>query len=151
MYWDCYFEAIHNYKGNILYDSSGCCTSNLKEITSIDQLLEILTQMKESKAITVKPVITFDHTNELVSGKGTEEDPYIIEKHKVKTLADAYVSNIVKINDVNYKIIEILEDKVKLTSIEPLMKNDELYETKFGGSTSAYKESNTVGTYLNNT
>ena len=112
---------------------------------------EIALNEKESKAITVKPVITFDHTNELVSGKGTEEDPYIIEKHKVKTLADAYVSNIVKINDVNYKIIEILEDKVKLTSIEPLMKNDELYETKFGGSTSAYKESNTVGTYLNNT
>ena len=52
MYWDCYFEAIHNYKGNILYDSSGCYTSNLKEITSIDQLLEILAQMKENKAIT---------------------------------------------------------------------------------------------------
>lgn len=110
---------------------------------------EIALNESESKAITVKPVITLDPTNEYIKGNGTKENPYIIEKHSIKTIGDAYVNSIVKINDVNYKVIEVLEDKVKLTTTEVLKKDDKELKIKFGGSTSAYSTSSTIGKYLN--
>jgi hypothetical protein len=113
---------------------------------------EIALNDRESKAITLKPVITLNNGIELLSGKGTKEDPYVIEKHDVKLLGDAYVNSIVRINDIDYKIIEVLEDKVKLTSVDVLKNEDGTPITmKFGGSNSAYSTSNTVGKYLNNT
>ncbi len=112
---------------------------------------EIALNDRESKAITVRPVITLNNLNELEGGNGKKESPYIIEKHSIKLLGDAYVNSIVKINDNNYKIIEVLDDKVKLTSTDVLMEDDKPLEMKFGGSTSAYSKSNTVGKYLNNT
>lgn len=53
VYWNCYFDAIYMYQGNLLYDASGCYTSNLKEISSLDSLYEILKQMKDSTAIPI--------------------------------------------------------------------------------------------------
>ena len=108
--------------------------------------------LNKSSSITVKPVITINSGTELVSGSGKEDDPYIIEKHKINTLGDAYINNIILINDKTYKIVEIGEDKVKVASTEVLMKDDENeLELAFGGSNSAYTTKNTVGKYLNNT
>ncbi len=112
---------------------------------------EIAINEKETKVVTIKPVITLSSSDLYLSGKGTKENPYIIEKHAVNTLGDAYVNNIVKINDVNYKIIEILDTKVKLASVDVIKKGEDDYKIKFGGSDSAYTTKNTVGKYLNNT
>ena len=111
---------------------------------------EIALNEKESKAITIKPVITLSSGNIYLGGKGTKDNPYIVEKHDIKTLGDAYVNSIVKINDVNYKIIEVLDSKVKLTSVDVIKKGEEDYKIKFGGSNSEYSTTNTVGKYLNN-
>ena len=112
---------------------------------------EIAINEKETKVITVKPVITLSSTDFYKSGKGTKENPYIIEKHDVNTLADVYVNNIIKINDANYKVVEIQDDKVKLASVEAIKKDGEDYKTIFGKSDSAYTTKTTVGKYLNNT
>ena len=112
---------------------------------------EIALNEKDSKAITIKPVITVSGGAEYLGGNGTKEKPYIIEKHKVETIGDAYVNNIVRINDVDYKIIEVQNSKVKLTSVDVLQKDEKPYTIKFGGSNSAYTTTNTVGKYLNNT
>lgn len=111
---------------------------------------EIAITEKDSKAVTVKPVITLSSSDLYLSGKGTKEKPYIVEKHEVKTLGDVYVNNIIKINDVNYKVMEVLENKVKLTSVDVIKKGEDDYKIKFGGTDSAYTTKNTVGKYLNN-
>jgi hypothetical protein len=112
---------------------------------------ELALNQKESKAITIKPVITLTGDSELLSGKGTLKDPYVIEKHDVTILGEAYVNNIISINDKKYKIVEILDDKVKVASVDVLMDKDDKLSIAFGGSNSAYSSSNTVGKYLNNT
>lgn len=112
---------------------------------------EIALKSQDSKAITIKPVITLNATNELIKGKGTKDNPYIVESHDIKLLGDAYINSIVKINDNTYKIIEVQKDKVKLTSTEVLKDKEENLSIKFGGSDSAYTVDNTVGKYLNKT
>ena len=112
---------------------------------------ELALNQKESKAITVKPVITLNGDNELLGGKGTLKDPYIIEKHDVTILGETYVNNIISINDNKYKVVEVLDDKVKLVSTEVLMDKEDKLSIAFGGSNSAYTTSNTVGKYLNTT
>lgn len=108
--------------------------------------------INKSSTVTVKPVITINSGTELLRGSGTEDDPYIIEKHNIDTLGDTYVNSIVLINNTTYKVVEIQEDKVKVASTDVLLKDaDNEYYTAFGGSNSAYSTSNTVGKYLNNT
>ncbi len=112
---------------------------------------EIALNERDSKAITIKPVITISGGSKLLSGDGSKNKPYIIEKHKINTIADAYVNSIVKIDDINYKVIEVQKNKVKLTSLDVIMKKEKPYLIKFGGETSAYTTTNTVGKYLNKT
>ena len=113
---------------------------------------EIALNNKTSRAITIKPVITFSNEDELLGGTGKEDDPYIVEKHAVETLGDVYVGNIIKINGKTYKVVEILSNSVKVVSTEVLMSDEEnALEIAFGGSNNAYSTKNTVGKYLNNT
>ena len=112
---------------------------------------EISLNQKTARAITIKPVITINSGTELISGNGKKDNPYIIEKHEVATLGDTYVNNIIKINDNNYKVIEINEDKVKVVSTDVLKDDKGEVSLAFGGSNSEYSSKNTVGKYLNNT
>ena len=113
---------------------------------------EISLNQKSSRAITVKPVVTFVGQTELLGGNGKKNNPYIIEKHDIKTAGDMYVGNYAKIDNYTYRVVEVLEDKVKLALDGVLNESEEKkVELAFGGSNSAYTTSNTVGKYLNKT
>ena len=113
---------------------------------------EIALDQKASRAITIKPVITFSSGDELISGTGKKTDPYIIEKHDIETLSDVYVGNIIKINDNKYKVVEIQDSSVRVVSTDILMEDEENdLKIAFGGSNNVYSIKNTVGKYLNNT
>ena len=107
--------------------------------------------LNKQSFITVKPVITINSGTELVSGTGKLKDPYIIEKHKIKTLADVYVNSIVKIDDAKYKVIEFGEDKVKLAGTDVIYENGEKVTSAFSNKISAYQDNTIVGKYLNGT
>ena len=106
---------------------------------------------RPSRAITIKPVITINSGTELISGSGKKDDPYIIEKHDIETLEDVYVNNIIKIDNYNYKVIGISDDKVKVTTTDTLSENDDELKIAFGGTNSAFGTNNTVYKYLNDT
>ena len=127
---------------------------------------EIAVSKKSSRISYIRPVITISSGAELIEGKGTLDEPYIIEKHEIKTLSDVYVGNYVKIDDILYRVNETNEDKVRLIMSEVLM--EKVKETdsetkeekevlkpismKFGGSDSVYNPNgDTVGSYLNGT
>ena len=112
---------------------------------------DIALQQKQDRAISVRPVITLRGDVELLSGNGKINNPYIIETHDINTLADVYVGNNIKIDDNTYKVVEILEDKVKVVSSNVIMNGEEPYKINFGGSSNVYSTSNTAGKYLNNT
>ena len=111
---------------------------------------DIALQQNHNRIVAIRPVITINGTNELLKGNGKEDNPYIIEKHEINTLIDTYVGNIIKIDEKNYKVVEVLDEKVKLVSTDVIVDNDEPYKIKFGGSNNTYSTSNTVGKYLNN-
>lgn len=113
---------------------------------------DIALKQNQNRAIVVRPVITINGSVTLIKGEGSEENPYIIEKHDISTLGDTYVGNIIKIDDYTFKVVEVLDDKVKVVSTDVLMKDEENeLKIKFGGSSNVYSTSNTVGKYLNDT
>ena len=112
---------------------------------------ELALNKKSSKAVYVKPVITFNGETVLLDGNGKKDSPYIIEKHDVKNLSDVYISDIIKLNDLNYKVVEVNEDKVKLALVGVLKEKDKDENLSIAFGSSAYSDSNTVGKYLNNT
>lgn len=112
---------------------------------------EIGLNEKTTKTINVRPVITIKADTALISGKGTESDPYIIERHEVKTLKDVYVNNIIKLDDNNYKVVEVKDNYVKVAALDVIKDKEENMKIAFSSSSSDYKASNTVGKYLNDT
>ena len=99
----------------------------------------------------VRPVITINQSTELISGKGTSKDPYVIEKHDIKTLADVYVGNYVKFNNEIYRVVNRTEDSTKVAGIEVLSDDNGPMLKAFGGSKNVYatNKSKTIGYYLN--
>ena len=98
----------------------------------------------------VRPVISINHETELISGKGTKESPYIIEKHDIKTLGDVYIGNYVEFNGVKYRVVNRTEESTKVASAEVLKDGEENLLKSFGGSNNKYStNSKTVGKYLN--
>jgi len=113
---------------------------------------DIALQQKQNRAILIRPVITIDSGCEKISGDGTKNKPYVIEKHDIKTLGDAYVGSYIKLKDGNYRIINILENSVLIAKSGVLMNEDESkMSIKFGGTDNIYNTSTGVGKYLNNT
>lgn len=105
-----------------------------------------------TKIYGVRPVITINMSSELLSGNGTKSNPYIIEKHDIKMLKDLYVGDVVTLSNINYKVLELSDDKVKVVSIDVIKdKEENKIEQKFDSSTNKYSSNNTIGTYLNNT
>ncbi len=98
----------------------------------------------------VRPVITINYNTELLGGKGTSKDPYVIEKHDIKTLADVYVGNYVSFNNVTYKVVNRTEDTTKVAGIAVLADDEGDLLKPFGGSSNIYStRSKTIGRYLN--
>ena len=70
--------------------------------------------LNDNKALGIRPVLTLNGSLELLEGKGTKDNPYIIEKHDVKNIKDAYIGSYIKIKNDNYRIINIENDKIKV-------------------------------------
>lgn len=49
MYWDRYLTRLYHYKGNLLFASSGCYTSNMDHIASLDILMRVLESMQSQQ------------------------------------------------------------------------------------------------------
>jgi len=106
-----------------------------------------------TKTYGVRPVLTFNGDVDLIDGKGTIDEPYIIETHEIKTLKDLYVGNIIEFSENKFIVLDVSKNDIKVASVESL-KDKEGNEIliNFGSSSSAYSNSsNTVGNYLNNT
>jgi hypothetical protein len=98
----------------------------------------------------VRPVITINYNTELLDGKGTKTDPYIIEKHDIKTLADVYVGNYVSFNNVKYRVVNRTEEATKVAGVEVLSDEEGKLSKSFGGYNNKYSNSSkTIGRYLN--
>ena len=63
--------------------------------------------LNDNKVLGVRPVLTLNGSLELLEGKGTKDNPYIIEKHDVKNIKDAYIGSYIKIKNDNYRIINL--------------------------------------------
>lgn len=115
-------------------------TSNNK-VWSINGLS--LSQTAPDEAYFVKPVITLNKTNKLLSGKGTKDKPYEIEKK-----SGIQIGDYVQLGDDNYIIYEMDKDIVKLqaTSVDKL--------GLYGYSDSSVKfdinDNSSIANYLNN-
>ena len=130
-----YYLATINDNKEVYYITPSGDISVIKNIASING---------------VRPVITINHDTELLSGKGSKEQPYIIEKHDIKTLADVYIGNYVSFNDTKFRVVNRTEDSTKVASAEVLNDENETLKMAFGGSNNKYsKNSKTVGKYLN--
>ncbi len=105
-----------------------------------------------TKALGVRPVITISGDTSLLSGKGTKSNPYIIEKHEMKTLKDLYVGNYVNFSGNTYVVVDVTKENVKVALNDTLKDKDgDTLLKAFGGSNSAYSNNkNTIGYYLNN-
>ena len=98
----------------------------------------------------VRPVITINYNTELISGKGTKNSPYVIEKHDVKTLADVYVGDYVSFKDVKYRVVNRTEETTKVAGTDVLDDLEGKLLKSFGGTNNKYsKNSKTIGRYLN--
>jgi len=113
---------------------------------------EIGTDAVSTKIHGVRVVLSIKSDIKLVAGTGTESDPYIIEKHDIKTLDDAYIGSNVTFSNLSWKIVEKNTDGIKVV-LNDALKDDSGYISKsFGSSSNKYSTSkNTVGNYLNNT
>ncbi len=104
-----------------------------------------------TKIYGLRPVITLNENTLYLSGKGTKDDPYIIESHDIKKLSDVYVGDTIKYSNNTFKVTQIEDGKVKVVSSNILVDGDKSIEKTFGGSSNKYSENkNTIGNYLNN-
>lgn len=105
-----------------------------------------------TKAFGVRPVITISGDTSLLSGKGTINNPYRIEKHEIQKVKDLYIGNIITIDDLNYVVVDVSGENVKVALNDTLKtKDDDTLLKAFGGNNSIYSNNkNTVGHYLNN-
>lgn len=89
----------------------------------------------------VKPVITLKNTTLLKSGKGTKEDPYIVEETK-----ELSVGSFVKLGDDTWVIYDEKDNVYKLSL------NDYLSNKPFSSNGNAFdvKEEGSLAYYLNN-
>lgn len=111
---------------------------------------EVGLNQNNTKVLGVRAVITLKADTILLSGSGKKDKPYVVEKHEVKTLSDAYLGDIINYSSNEYKIVEILADKVKVASTEVLKSENENLSMKFASSSSSYSDTSIVGKYLNN-
>ena len=105
-----------------------------------------------TRALGVRPVITISGDTSLISGKGTLNNPYVIEKHDVMTIKDLYVGNIIEFNNEKFVVTDVSGDNVKVALTSSLKDSEgETIVKTYGGTNSSYSDNkNTIGYYLNN-
>lgn len=110
---------------------------------------EISLNISNSKVTGVRAVITIKGNLDLISGDGSKDNPYTIEKHEVTKLNEAYVGQYVSMGEDTYKIVGVNEDKVKVAMVGVLKDGEENLEIAFSKTTNKYSDDTIVGDYLN--
>ena len=103
----------------------------------------------ENIAHNVRPIVTIKNKIDLVSGNGTEEDPYIIKDSKNTELSNALTGEYVKFNNELWRILGINENSISILKTTCILKEDECLKYKFGNNIN-YLNS-TIYKYLNDT
>ena len=108
--------------------------------------------LNDNKALGIRPVLTLNGSLELLEGKGTKDNPYIIEKHDVKNIKDAYIGSYIKIKNDNYRIINIENDKIKVIKDGIITdENNKGVLKAFSSKSNVYAvDKKSIGYYLNN-
>lgn len=108
--------------------------------------------LNDNKALGVRPVLTLNGSLELLEGKGTKDNPYVIEKHDVKNIKDAYVGSYIKIKNDNYRIINIENNKIKVIKDGIITDENKKGVLKaFSSKSNVYAvDKKSLGYYLNN-
>ncbi len=105
-----------------------------------------------TKTYAVRPVITISSGSVLLSGNGTENEPYKILEVKPAMLEDATINTYVSYSNQVFKIIDNSGDATKVALNGVIKENDTEVVKTFGGNNNKYSNTkNTVGYYLNNT
>ena len=71
---------------------------------------DVALNVSNSKVSGVRAVITIKGYLDIISGDGTKDNPYVIEKHEVAKLSDAYVGQYISIGEDTYKIVETSDE-----------------------------------------
>ena len=96
--------------------------------------------------IGIRPVITIKANIDYVSGDGTKDDPYIIEKEN--NLFGSYV----KLDNDIWRIYEVKDNEIKLMLNDYLKVNDSNLKYKYSSNSSYHNDtvSGSIAYYLNN-
>jgi hypothetical protein len=124
-------------------------TDSSNETYFITETGEIAKNQVSTKIHGVRPVITLSSKTELLSGNGSKDNPYVVEKHDINELKDVYVGNYIELDGIKYRVIEKETDSVRVASTEALTKNNKLIETTFDSTSSKINVKTGLGLYLN--
>lgn len=96
--------------------------------------------------IGIRPVITIKANIDYVSGDGTKDDPYVIEKEN--NLFGSYV----KLDNDIWRIYDVKDNEVKLMLNDYLKVNDSNLKYKYSNNSSYHNDTiaNSIAYYLNN-
>lgn len=96
----------------------------------------------------VKPVIKIKGTTKYITGDGSVDSPYILEKRNVTTLSDLYVGDYLKYKNLDLRVIEKNDISVKVVVTNPLKdKHIFSYSSNLFKTNYSYYD---LGYYLNN-
>ena len=110
---------------------------------------EIAKDQVSTKLHGVRPVITLSCKTVLLSGNGSKNNPYVVEKHDINELKDVYVGNYIELDGNKYKVIEKAADSVRVAGIEAIKKDNKLVETTFDSTSNKINVKTGIGLYLN--
>lgn len=140
-------------KNSYLYNEQSYYLSSLTSENENYYMLdsgEIALNQSNSKVTGVRAVITISGETIMLSGDGSESNPYTIESHEITKLNEAYVGQYVSIGEDTFKIVEVNEDKVKIAMAGVLKDGEENLSIEFSKVTNTYTKDSIVGEYLNN-
>ena len=103
-----------------------------------------------STAIGVRPAISIYAGIKVIEGEGTKENPYQLEGNAIQNINNEHLNTrtsgeYVKINDILYRIVNIVDNKTKLVSVDAITIDDVTNKTM---NNQNYTLSN-IYTYLN--
>ena len=99
----------------------------------------------------IRPVITLKSGVEIISGDGTIDNPYIVEKEKKESLKDTNINDYVEFNNQLFKVIDKEEDKVLVALDGVLSVKDKKITTIFDSYSTIYQKNTLIYEYLNKT
>lgn len=98
----------------------------------------------------IRPVLTISNNIKFYKGNGTFDNPFELEKRKIKTTSDLYIGEYIKYNDEIWKIVNTTNN-IKIVNTDKLQINGEYLKTNYSNSNNEVNNNNKVIKYLNST